>query len=112
AIDNARQQLNDLSRELLTRTNDLRNQGLSDEELQAVRSLGEALRGSISGNPALIEAEFQALVNLTEQLELRVAAANNGSQRAAVRSQAPTQVAPEYEDAVAEYYRRLSRSEQ
>jgi hypothetical protein len=112
AVNEAREQLQDLSRELLTRTTELRNQGLSDEELQAVRQLGDALRGSVSGNPALIAEELQALVNLTEQLELRMAAAGNGAERAAVRAQAPTQVAPEFEDAVAEYYRRLSRSEQ
>jgi hypothetical protein len=67
------------------------------------------LRGSITGNPDLIESEFQQLVNLAEQLELRLAA--GAEERAAVRAQAPTQVAPGFEDAVAEYYRRLSRSD-
>ena len=106
------QQLNDASRELLTLGNELRHQGLSDEELRAVRELGEALRGSITGNPELIEQEFQQLVNLAEQLELRLAAADgNTAERAAVRAQAPTQIAPGFEEAVAEYYRRLSRSE-
>jgi hypothetical protein len=111
AIDEVRQQLNDSSRELLTLSNELRQQGLSDEELRAVRELGEALRGSITGNPDLIEQEFQQLVNLAEQLELRLAAADESVERAAVRAQAPTQVAPGFEEAVAEYYRRLSRSE-
>ncbi len=106
-----RQQLNDSSRELLTLSNELRQQGLSDEELRAVRELGEALRGSITGNPELIEQEFQQLVNLAEQLELKLAAADATAERAAVRAQAPTQVAPGFEEAVAEYYRRLSRSE-
>jgi hypothetical protein len=50
-------------------------------------------------------------VNLAEQLELRLGAASGNSERAAVRAQAPTQVAPGFEDAVAEYYRRLSRSD-
>ena len=111
AIDDVRQQLNDASRELLTLGNDLRNQGLTDEELRAVRELGDALRGSITGNPELIEQEFQQLVNLAEQLELRLAAGADTAERAAVRAQAPTQVAPGYEEAVAEYYRRLSRSD-
>jgi hypothetical protein len=106
-----RQQLNDSSRELLTLGNELRQQGLSDEELRAVRELGEALRGSITGNPELIEQEFQQLVNLAEQLELKLAAADETVERAAVRAQAPTQVAPGFEEAVAEYYRRLSRAE-
>ena len=67
------QQLNDASRELLTLGNELRTQGLTDEELRAVRELGDALRGSITGNPELIEQEFQQLVNLAEQLELKLA---------------------------------------
>jgi hypothetical protein len=110
AIDEARQQLGDASRELLTLGNRLRDQGLTDEELRAVRELGDALRGSITGNPALIESEFQQLVNLAEQLELKLAA-GAGVERAAVRAQAPTQVVPGFEEAVAEYYRRLSRSD-
>ena len=112
AIDEAREQLNDASRELLTLGNRLRDQGLTDEELRAVRELGDALRGSITGNPALIESEFQQLVNLAEQLELKLKLAEGaGAERAAVRAQAPTQVAPGFEEAVAEYYRRLSRSD-
>ncbi len=50
-------------------------------------------------------------MNLAEQLELRLAANDEAAERAAVRAQAPTQVAPGFEEAVAEYYRRLSRSE-
>ena len=111
AIDEVQQQLNDASRELLTLGNELRTQGLSDEELRAVRELGDALRGSITGNPELIEQEFQQLVNLAEQLELKLAENGDTAERAAVRAQAPTQVAPGFEEAVAEYYRRLSRSE-
>jgi hypothetical protein len=111
AIDQVREQLNDASRELLTLGNALRDRGLTDEELRAVRELGDALRGSITGNPELIEQEFQQLVNLAEQLELRLAANADATERAAVRAQAPTQVAPGFEEAVAEYYRRLSRSE-
>ena len=48
---------------------------------------------------------------LAEQIELKLAAASNSADRAAVRAQAPTQVAPGFEESVAEYYRRLSRSE-
>ena len=103
--------MDDASRELLTLGNELRNEGLSEEELRAVRELGEALRGSITGNPELIEQEFQQLVNLAEKLELRLAATDDAAERAAVRAQAPTQTPPGFEEAVAEYYRRLSRSD-
>jgi hypothetical protein len=109
-IEQARQELADASRELLTLGTRLRGEGLTDEQLQAVRELGEALRGSLTGNPELIEQEFQALVNLTEQLELRLAGAGDGAERAAVRAEAPAQIARGYEEAVAEYFRRLSES--
>ena len=113
ALRDAQEQLTDASRELLTNANRLRDQGLSEEELKAVRELGEALRGGLQGNPELLDQEFQRLVNLTEQLELKLA--SNGStngERAAVRAQAPSQIAEGYEDAVAEYFRQLSRSGQ
>jgi hypothetical protein len=111
SIQEARRQLQDASRELLTLGNRLRAEGLSDEELRAVRELGEALRGSFSGNPELIEQEFQALVNLTEQLELKLAGAQDASESSAVRAAAPAQIAQGFEDAVAEYFRRLSESQ-
>ena len=106
-----RDQLNNTAQDLLTRSNELRTQGLSEEELRAVRELAEALRGSITGNPELIEAEFQQLVNLADQLELKLAEDSGGTERAAVRAQAPTEVPPGFEESVAEYYRRLSRSD-
>ena len=81
---------------------------LTPEELEAVRELGARLRSGLCGNPELIEAEFQALVNLTEQLELTLAA-KNAAERASIRAEAPARIAEGYEDAVAEYFRRLSR---
>jgi len=112
ALRQAQEQLTDASRELLTNANRLRDQGLSEEELKAVRELGEALRGGLQGNPELLDQEFQRLVNLTEQLELKLASTGGNGERAAVRAQAPSQIAEGYEDAVAEYFRQLSRSGQ
>jgi hypothetical protein len=112
-VQQVQDKLTDVSRDLLTNANRLRDQGLSEEELKAVRELGEALRGGLTGNPELLDQEFQRIVNLTEQLELKLAA-NGGTsgERAAVRAQAPSQIAQGYEDAVAEYFRQLSRSGQ
>ena len=116
-VEQARQQLQDASRDLLTRSAELTkgdstNRKLSDEEIKAVRALGDALRGSITGNPALVDQELQSLVNLTEQLELKLASGTNGAERAAVRAEAPAPAAPGFEEAIAEYYRRLSRAPQ
>jgi hypothetical protein len=86
----------------------LRSRGLTDEELQAVRELGDALRAGLRGNPELIAAEFQSLVNLTEQLELQLRSESTG-EKSTVRTEAPTPVPQGFEGPVAEYYRRLSR---
>ena len=113
-VQQARDQLSDASRDLLTLGSRLRDQGISDEELKAIRELGEALRAglNVGGNPDLLEQQFQRLVNLTDQLELKLTANNDKGERASVRSQAPPQIAEGYEDAVAEYFRRLSRGTQ
>ena len=81
-------------------------------ELEAIRRLGDALRSGLSGNPELIEQEYLAMLNLMEQLELELAYRESGEGETAVRTQAPAGVAAEYEEAVAEYFRRLSRSEE
>ena len=89
----------------------LRNSELSAEELAALRELGERLRAGLRGNPELLEAEFLALVNLTEQLELSLQA-EPGAEGSTIRTEAPAQVPQGFEDPVAEYYRRLSRTAQ
>jgi hypothetical protein len=113
-VQQARDQLSDASRDLLTLGSRLRDQGVSEEELKAIRELGEALRAGLggNGNPELLDEQFQRLVNLTDQLELKLTANGDKNDRAAVRSQAPAQIAQGYEDAVAEYFRRLSRGSQ
>ncbi|HEX5045612.1 MAG TPA: DUF4175 family protein [Gammaproteobacteria bacterium] len=116
-LEQARDQLTQSAQELLTLGNRLPRQtddprGLSDEELKAVRELADRLRSGLRGNPELIDQEFQALVNLTEQLELKLADADDGAEHSAVRAEAPAQIAEGYQEAVAEYFRRLSRSTQ
>src|SRR5690606_9423024 len=70
AVDRARELINEAGTNLLTQANRLRAEGLTPEELRAIRELGDALRGSLTGNPELIEAELQRLMSLTEKLEL------------------------------------------
>jgi Domain of unknown function (DUF4175) len=111
-VQRMREQLQESSRDLLTLGTRLRGQGLSDEDLKRLRELGDALRSGLTGNrnPALIEEEFRGLMNLTEQLELKLAANSDSAEHAAVRSEAPTKVAEGYEDSVAEYFRKLSQT--
>ena len=75
-----------------------------------MRELGEAMRGNLPGNPELVAEEFRNLVNLAEQLELQLREGSDDGEFA-IRAEVPNPFSPEYEEAVAEYYRRLSRSE-
>ena len=104
--------LQEAGRDLLTLGSRLRTEGLTDAELEAVRRLGDALRGGLTGNPELIEQEFLAMLGLVEKLELQLAQNAIGVDESGVRTGAPDQVAQGYEEAVAEYFRRLSRGEQ
>ena len=71
--------------------------------------LGTSIGGT--GFDASLAREYQALVDLADQLELQVRAAGADQSEASVRTEVPTQLVRGYEDAVAEYYRRLSRAE-
>ena len=106
-------QLRAAGSDLLTLGSRLRAEdALTAEELQAIRQLGDALRSGLGGaNEALVEQEYLAMLNLMEQLELQLTSGDAGEGETAVRTEAPAGVASEYEEAVAEYFRRLSRSE-
>ena len=103
--------LDEAGRDLLVLGSRLRAEGLTAEELEAVRRLGDSLRSGLTGNPELIEQEFLAMLGLVEQLELQLAENALGAEESGVRTEAPAQVAQSYQDAVAEYFRRLSRAE-
>jgi hypothetical protein len=103
-------ELEDAGAELIALGTQLRNDGLTAEELDALRRLGTALRQGLPGNPELIEQEYLAMLSLIEQLELQLAGEGAGLAETGVRTEAPVQVAEVYEEAVAEYYRRLSRA--
>ena len=87
---------------------------LTAEELAAIRQLGDALRQGLTAgaNEAIVEQEYLAMLNLMEQLELQLTSGESAEGETAVRTEAPAGVAAEYEEAVAEYFRRLSRSEE
>ena len=76
-----------------------------------MRRLGECLRRGVTGNPEVLEQEVRAMLGLVEQLELQLAQNALGVADSGVRTEAPAQVAQGYQDAVAEYFRRLSRAE-
>jgi Domain of unknown function (DUF4175) len=111
-VQRMRDQLQNSSRDLLTLGSRLQGQGLPEDQLKRLRELSEALRAGLNGsrNPELIEQQYRALVDLTEQMELKLANNDATAEHAAVRAEAPTKVAEGYEDSVAKYFRKLSES--
>jgi hypothetical protein len=91
-------------------TNQLRSSGIYNEDLEAIRKFVRSLPESrFRGNPELLETEYQKMLALLEQLELQVRrqaeTAGNTEVRAIVNEPVPEQ----YREAVAEYFRRLSK---
>ena len=95
---------------------ELREQDLSLEEINEIRELTQQLQQqyifSDNGkNQNILEQEFLSALSLLEQLELRLDAGVRNKEPVNVRSTAAEPISTEYKDAVAEYYRRLSRED-
>tara|TARA_B100000029_G_scaffold516707_1_gene632979 strand:+ start:4359 stop:7901 length:3543 start_codon:yes stop_codon:yes gene_type:complete len=109
--DELQDRLQEAGRDLLVLGTRLRAEGLTTEQLEAVRELADALRSNLGRNPELLEQEYLSMLSLVEQLELRLTQDNYDLGRSSVRTETPVNISQEYEDAVAEYFRQLSRSE-
>ena len=91
-------------------TRDLRTGGIYKEDLDEIRKFVRGLGSDrFGGNPNLLTQEYRRMLTLLEQLELQVrrqVEAESGNQ---VRAEVNTPVPEQYKEAVAEYFRRLSR---
>jgi hypothetical protein len=108
--DELESELQNAGSEVIALSTRLRNDGLAAEDIEALRRLGAELRSGLTGNPELIEQEYLAMLTLIEKLELELGGEGAGAGEAGVRTEAPVQVAEAYQQAVADYYRRLSRA--
>jgi hypothetical protein len=63
------------------------------------------------GNPAMVEELHTKVLNDVDKLELQLRRDPNQPQVGQVRTATPANVPPGYQDAVAEYYRRLGKSQ-
>jgi hypothetical protein len=63
------------------------------------------------GNPAMVEALHTQVLNDVDKLELQLRSDSNQPQAGQVRTATPPSVPAGYEDAVAEYYRRLGKGQ-
>jgi hypothetical protein len=100
-------------RELPRITNDLRRGGLYEEDLEAIRRKARELSSSkFKNNPELLEREYRTVLSLLEQLELQVRRKVETEEGGDVRVIVSEPVPDQYREAVAEYFRRLSRESQ
>ena len=103
--------MRDSARLLPSLTQQLRGQGIDEEDLSEIRRFVAGLpQDRFPGNPKLLQEEHRNLLSLLEQLELQVRRQverdKGGNQiRAIVNEPVPEQ----YREAVAEYFRRLSQ---
>ena len=116
AWDRFGRDLNDTARAIRDVLPELRQQDLSLEEINEIRDLTSQLQQQFAfsdngRNENIIEQEYLSALTLLEQLELKLDAGARNKEPAKVRSAAAESVSTEYKDAVAEYYRRLSREE-
>ena len=63
------------------------------------------------GNPAMVEKLHTQVLNDVDKLELDLRRKGDDSQPGQVRTSKPQTVPPGYDDAVAEYYRRLGKGQ-
>ena len=91
----------------------LRIAGVTHEEVDEIRRLTAQLElAQFQGNPELLEREYLKALRLLEQLELQLTRGARRNDNRSVRTAVAEPVQSEYKDAVAEYYRRLSRDQQ
>ena len=105
----------DLQRLREKRLLELQAQQNQAEDVRRVQQEAEAQKQALLRRILTPEAR-QRMTNVrivrpeyAEQLELQLRAENDDGE-SAIRAEAPSPFAPGYEDAVAEYYRRLSRT--
>lgn len=94
---------------------ELRDQGMPDKEISEMYRLLRQLTNAPMGgqkNQAILRRMLSQKLALLEQLEMRLEHAANKGQPGSLRSTVAEPVPAEYQEAVAEYYRRLSNNTQ
>jgi hypothetical protein len=96
--------LTELAREAMSRMD------LNPEELAQMYDLIRELEYTrVNRNDSILAQEYGEMLALIEQLEAGLQTSGDGSKKANVRTATSDQVPEEYQESVAEYFRRLSR---
>ena len=106
----SRSDIDETTRDVRGLIPELDQRGVSQADLEAIRKLTQQLdQARFNGGSQLLDRELKANLALLEQLELRLAKSLQNDRAANVRTAVAERVPEEYKDAVAEYYRRLSK---
>jgi hypothetical protein len=103
-------------RDGLTELNQLRQLAKSDPEaLKEIQDLVREMQrldpSRFPGNPAMVEQLHTEVLSGVDKLELQLRRSSDDQQSGQVRTSKPAAVPAGYQDAVAEYFRRLSKSQ-
>ncbi len=92
--------------------------GLAKNDPAALKQIDELAKAMqqldpsrFPGNPAMVEKLHTKVLNDVDKLELELRRTGDDGQPGQVRTAKPQTVPPGYEDAVAEYYRRLGKGQ-
>ncbi|OGT76213.1 MAG: hypothetical protein A3I78_11405 [Gammaproteobacteria bacterium RIFCSPLOWO2_02_FULL_56_15] len=100
----------DTARAVWSAMPELQRRGVSPGVLDDIRRIASLLDMSrFSRNNRILEREYNSVLTLLEQLEYQLQEGARSDRPPSVRSAVPEQIPGEYRNAVAEYYRRLSR---
>jgi hypothetical protein len=100
----------------LNELNQLRQIAKGDPAIQKqIQDLAQEMQkldpSRFKGNPEMVEALHAKVLNDVDKLELQLRRDPNAVQAGQVRRATPPNVPAGYEDAVAEYYRRLGKGQ-
>jgi hypothetical protein len=103
-------------RDGLMELNQLRQLAKNDPETlkeiqDLIREMERLDPSRFPGNPAMVEQLHTEVLNGVDKLELQLRRSSDDQSLGQVRTSKPTAIPAGYQDAVAEYYRRLSKSQ-
>jgi DNA-binding Lrp family transcriptional regulator len=105
------QQSDNVSQDVISLFRELREQGVSVQDIDELRRLAADIRASeFSGNPALLEQEARRALAAVEQLEMALVKMARQDD-ATVRTNAIDEIPTAHKEIVADYYRRLGETD-
>jgi hypothetical protein len=106
-----RRQAQDVSQDVTELLRAFSNAGVNARDVDELRQLAAGISASdFSGNPDILAREARQVLDLVEQLELRLASAVEGD-KPGIRSSVSEEIPEQHREIIADYYRRLGQTE-